>query len=87
MSGSEQNSTEPQAFQTVGSQVQHMDGSIDETNQKVVEEIESFCVNCEKNVSFASPYPSLIFANEVSGHHQTTPNQDSIFSRDHPNGF
>jgi hypothetical protein len=38
------------AFQSVGQQVQDVDTEGGDATQKVVEEIESFCVNCEQNV-------------------------------------
>lgn len=37
-------------FQAVGDQVQQLGNDATETEQKLVEEIESFCVNCEQNV-------------------------------------
>ena len=43
-------------FQSLGRQVNDVEGSSGKFDQSVVEEIESFCVNCEQNVGFPRIY-------------------------------
>lgn len=44
--------TAPELFETLGKGVEEIDKlpDDDEETQKLVEEIESFCINCEENV-------------------------------------
>lgn len=62
--GSEENSHHDQMFQTVGSQVEVLKsdekgedkiGDVD-AGSKIVDEIESLCMNCEKNVRYNSSF-------------------------------
>lgn len=65
------------AFQTVGTQVQSLDNSTDEIEQSLVEEVESYCVNCEENVS---NHISSHKANILSGCHKASSYKNSLFS-------
>ena len=65
------------AFQTVGTQVQSLDNSTDEFEQSLVEEVESYCVNCEQNVS---KHVSSRKANTSSGHYKASSYKNSLFS-------
>lgn len=63
------------AFQAVGDQVQQLDSTTEEAEQRLVEEIESFCVNCEQNVRASM---CSAFRLTCLGHNEAPSHQDSL---------
>jgi hypothetical protein len=69
--------TKTELFDTIGHGAEQVDDidDEDEQSQKLVEEIESMCINCEENVSRDS------LVELTSGHNKITVNEDSFLSR------
>jgi hypothetical protein len=65
-------------FQTIGKGAEDVDNipNGDEAPQKLVEEIESMCINCEENV-LTSFLPSI----DVAGYNKITTDKNPILSR------
>jgi hypothetical protein len=66
-------------FSTVGSQVAGLEG--DDVDTKLVDEIESLCMNCEKNVG--PPFAPLHQVLTIPGNYENATHQNSLLPRDH----
>jgi hypothetical protein len=84
----------PELFNPIGATVEKVaptavsNGANDvarDEDERVVEEVESLCMNCEENVGFWR-YPRSendLLTQDRLGHNATPPYQDPLFPRDH----
>jgi hypothetical protein len=69
-------------FETVGAQVAEAANAADNDEPKVVDEIESLCMNCHENVcSFLNPGIAFSLTFNPSGNNSTPPYQNSLLPR------
>lgn len=71
--------------QVLGLKLDDDEESTEDDRVKIVDEIESLCMNCHENVSYVlSSTFHFQVVDFVTGHDTTSSHKDSILSRDYP---
>jgi hypothetical protein len=73
-----------QKVQTVDTAAIGGDGATEDGDEKVVEEIESLCMNCHENVSSSLYFVQELPLTDNLGNHSTTLDLHTILSRNNP---